>query len=248
MSESSTSSTSIISTLIKSTPTCNLTPKAFFIAWNGVLTLAFEGFPSPIVNLKTTLNNDPLLTKVLSPENSGSKWPKTTLGALSTNTSLTLDELKLLSTLCTTYSTRLQQQHEFKLPIKSLSFVEFACRSLESIVFRGDVDLMGHAASGGVGGDLDVISQDQQDIVNKVLGESDPIEEYFKMVDRLGYRINHYREPCAQSTLVSFWKPSISEIPSILNKFRNAVDQLLPGKYHWMNDDSLHVTVRCVRS
>ena len=33
------------------TPSCVLMPKTFFVAWCGVLTLAFTGFPLPLQNM-----------------------------------------------------------------------------------------------------------------------------------------------------------------------------------------------------
>ena len=56
-----------------------LIPETFFVAWNGVLTLVYEGFPPGLAGAKAALAEQGL---PLKKENFGSKWPKTTLGAV----------------------------------------------------------------------------------------------------------------------------------------------------------------------
>eukprot|EP01026_Neomeris_dumetosa_P069451 TRINITY_DN6867_c0_g1_i11.p3 TRINITY_DN6867_c0_g1~~TRINITY_DN6867_c0_g1_i11.p3 ORF type:complete len:124 (-),score=5.17 TRINITY_DN6867_c0_g1_i11:46-417(-) len=68
----------IIDKAFEGISSCYLLPYSFFISWQGVLTLAYSGFPQPLLNLKQQLQ---LLCETLPPENPGSKWPKTTLGA-----------------------------------------------------------------------------------------------------------------------------------------------------------------------
>jgi hypothetical protein len=57
-------------TLIRATSDCTLRPAAFFVAWNGVLTLVYTGFPPSLERLKSALNKEPL---GLPLENFGSK-------------------------------------------------------------------------------------------------------------------------------------------------------------------------------
>ena len=57
---------------------CVLRPQTYFVAWNGVLTLVYEGFPPVLAGIKARLNEE----DGLPPENFGSRWPKTTLAAL----------------------------------------------------------------------------------------------------------------------------------------------------------------------
>ena len=59
--------------------------------------IAHRGFPEALLLLKSSLESThPALPK----ENSGSKWPKTTLGALRDKQRLTPDQLEALNRLC----------------------------------------------------------------------------------------------------------------------------------------------------
>lgn len=60
-----------IDVLIRSECPCALRPNAFFVAWNGVLTLVYTGFPPPLERLKRALNESAALG--LKKENFGSK-------------------------------------------------------------------------------------------------------------------------------------------------------------------------------
>jgi hypothetical protein len=53
--------------------TCFLQPYVFFVSWQGVLTLAFTGFPPALIELKDNIYE---ACPELPPENPGSKWPK----------------------------------------------------------------------------------------------------------------------------------------------------------------------------
>jgi hypothetical protein len=60
-----------------------LSPKAFFIAFHGTLTLAFAGWPRCVRERKARIDAE-LCTRagVLTEENAGTRWPKVTLGVL----------------------------------------------------------------------------------------------------------------------------------------------------------------------
>lgn len=56
-----------------------------------------SGFPRALLDLKDALAGT---CKGLPPENPGSKWPKTTLGALRDGTRLTPEQLQQLNAIC----------------------------------------------------------------------------------------------------------------------------------------------------
>ena len=56
-----------------------------------------SGFPRALLDLKDALADT---CKGLAPENPGSKWPKTTLGALRDGTRLTPEQLQQLNAIC----------------------------------------------------------------------------------------------------------------------------------------------------
>jgi hypothetical protein len=111
-----------------------LRPLSFFVAWNGVLCLVFDGFPPLLAALKDRLNSfvaadgssdgggaetsggaGPESSPQLPRENFGSKWPKVTLGAMSDGASaLSLEELSDLRKLCRLHGERLAAAADIK--------------------------------------------------------------------------------------------------------------------------------------
>jgi hypothetical protein len=93
-----------------------------FVARNGVIVMAYDGFPPSLIQVKEKLeesleestyhpnpNPNPNPNPKLKKENFGSKWPKTTLAAVFDNASeLTCEELIRLKQLCYYYG---QQFH-----------------------------------------------------------------------------------------------------------------------------------------
>jgi hypothetical protein len=63
--------------LCKNTQACVLRPYCFFVSWQGVLTLAYRGFPQQLVQLKQQITD---FYQGLPKESPGSKWPKTRCG------------------------------------------------------------------------------------------------------------------------------------------------------------------------
>eukprot|EP00965_Chrysotila_dentata_P207815 6184346-Pleurochrysis_carterae.AAC.3 len=57
----------VLTPLIAETAPCQLQPRGFFVAWNGVLTMAFSGFPPQLALLKQQINtcSVPLLPEQL---------------------------------------------------------------------------------------------------------------------------------------------------------------------------------------
>ncbi len=151
---------------------CYLRPhpqQALFIAWNGVIVLVYDGFPPSLVQAKAKIasasnnNNDDGVMLHLKEENFGSKWPKTTLGAVRDGVDeLTLEQFERLRDLCNQYSKRIitasltsssssssseqsSKQHIMaesnRIKVATLSVVQYACRGLERLVKRIHITL-----------------------------------------------------------------------------------------------------------
>ena len=210
---------------------CVLRPQTYFVAWNGVLTLVYDGFPPVLAGSKAWLNEE----DGLPPENFGSRWPKTTLAALHDDAPpLSLAELTSLRALCEEHASQLS----LRVPVSSLSFVSYDQRGLESVRERSDVAL-------GSTADDSEPSAAEQARVRGVLDEWSDLETYLPRVNAPGSRIGSYRESSPQgSTLVAFI--GASELRELVAQFRSAVDALLPGRYAWLDDASLHCTVRAL--
>ena len=211
---------------------CVLRPQTYFVAWNGVLTLVYAGFPPVLAGIKARLNEE----DALPPENFGSRWPKTTLAALQDDAPpLSLAELTRLRALCGEHASQLAS---LRLPVSSLSFVSYDQRGLESVRERSDVAL-GSAVDDAEPSDA------ERERVRGVLDEWSDLETYLPRVNQPGSRISSYREASPRgATLVAFI--GTSELRELVAQFRSAVDALLPGRYAWLDDASLHCTVRAL--
>ena len=111
-------------------------------------------------------------------------------------------------------------------------------RGLESVRERSDVAL-GSAVDDAEPSDA------ERERVRGVLDEWSDLETYLPRVNAPGSRISSYREASPQgSALVAFI--GTSELRELVAQFRSAVDALLPGRYAWLDDASLHCTVRAL--
>ncbi|KAJ3060942.1 T-complex protein 1 subunit beta [Podochytrium sp. JEL0797] len=210
----------VLPALVASTQTTRLVPHTFFIAWNGVLTLAFTGFPAELVSLKDRISTE--FGTTIPPENPGSKWPKMSLGALNDGKHLSSENVDQLNAICTQMATNLfLLQDEF--PVTKVSYVVLGCASLERIVLRVDMELKGGAGNAEV-------SQEQIESVDKVLKESEDKEAYLVQIQKPGHRASHYKQHRVEATLVTFLGGN-PDVVAILDQFREAVDFLLPGYY-----------------
>ena len=221
---------------------CELRPRAFFVAWSGVITLAWQGFPPVLAGLKRRIAET---FPALPPEKPGSKWPKTTLGCLKEGARLTPDQLRKLTQLCDSFFISLPPaERELSPlattpncePVDSLSVVLFQCRSLERVLSEHEVRL------GGQTRNRDRPAKDETTIVDAVIEESwvENLERYWPLVARDGGREGHYRDVNFGATLVA----RLKRLPAAVAQFRLAVDEALPGMYVWFDDSSLHVTLR----
>ena len=87
----------IVKEVVEIKPRTIVKPQEFFISWSGVPTLAYQGFTKPLLDIKNELERR---ISGIKPENPGSKWPKTTLGALRDDKQLSLDDLFVLRKIC----------------------------------------------------------------------------------------------------------------------------------------------------
>jgi hypothetical protein len=154
---------------------CELRPTAFFVAWSGVMTLAWQGFPPVLADLKRRIAET---FPALPPEKPGSKWPKTTLGCLKEGARLTKDQLRTLTQLCKKLSgdiymdytqlglSPLATTNPWFVPVDSLSVVLFQCRSLERVLSEHEVRFRGQMRN------RHRPSKDECAVVDRVLVES----------------------------------------------------------------------------
>jgi len=229
-------------------PSFELCPVRFFMAWNGVLVLAFSGFPKQIENAKCELNDK--LFDYIGRENFGSKWPKITLGAINDlgcckhNTTFSEFDFMSVWKICKSFTHRLESM-SMRVNVSTLSAVTMHCRSLERIHHRVDIGLSVAPAQ------ID-ISESQLNLVSNIFddAECDLSNYYYTYISALKSSLaNHYRCNHTENTLVAFMHDNTfpASLRQLMIEFRREIDSVLPQKYVWFDDEALHCTIRCLK-
>ncbi|KAG2424520.1 hypothetical protein HXX76_014401 [Chlamydomonas incerta] len=213
--------------LINQTSPSLLRPLAFFVSWNGVLTLAYSGFPPALTALKQSINDT---VSGLPAEYSGSKWPKTSLGALHDKARLTPQQLETLNAICKEESAKFSQEADDQaVYVDRLTVVFYECRCLERRILehlmpmcggRGDDGSYGAGKGNGsgagngaaaassastaaptAGADLRQPDAAERARVAGVVAEADAADYWF-LASKDGSRESHYRNSALGVTLV----------------------------------------------
>lgn len=252
-------------------PSC-LEPLAFFVSWQGVLTLAYEGFPPALIDLKRRIG---AAHTALPSESRGSLWPKTSVGCLRDGVTLSEAQFTALNALCKELSARVLgggadgaggDSPRPRIVVDSATVAIYACRSQERLVFSHTVAFEGGNDAGGTG----AAAPEERRRVEAIVAEADAAD-YYPKVARGGNRETHYCGPAVGSTLVhqlpmvrgSLAQPGggshagvrrrgLAEVRDrqrllgAIDEFRRGVEAALPGAYRWFDDASLHVTLRAL--
>ncbi|KAH7617238.1 hypothetical protein NADE_007024 [Nannochloris sp. 'desiccata'] len=198
--------------ILENTSTSYVEPYAFFISWQGVLTLAFAGFPPAILDMKQRIAAQ---HPELPPESSGSKWPKSSLGCLRDGVTLTVGQFETLNTLCKNLSRELFSAYSnnttnpsptaapsLQIAIDTAAIALYECRSLEKTLCQQVIPF-------GNGHDKTGPTPEEQQRVKLIVCEADD-PEYYKLVAREGNRRAHYTAPALGATLMHPLHPSKS--------------------------------------
>lgn len=229
----------IVKQVVESKPRTAVKPREFFIAWSGVPTLAYQGFTKPLLDIKKELEQR---IPGIKPENPGSKWPKTTLGALRDDRQLSWEDLKKLREICTKLNEGIENV-PITLDIDQLEVVIFQCRSLEKRLITYPIKLDDSERYD----DDEEEEEHMKNDVDKVMEQFSEarLAEYWPDVSRPGNRESHYRMLHIESTLI--YDLPLQRI-NLLNikDFIEEVDKKLPGLYCWFVPESRHMTVRAL--
>jgi len=224
-------------------PLCTLQPHpkcCLFVAWNGVIVLVYKGFPRSLMLAKERLCT---LLPGLKDENFGSKWPKTTLAAVKDGTpDLTMTQFERLRDICGEYSSKIANCN-ILINVERLSIVEYERRGLEKLAVRKDILLHKNRQ-------LDLnssVSSNERKVVDNVVKEWSNLDTYLPKVNAPGSRISSYREASGRgSTCVAFLDPLPNELWQCLTEFQKTLNDVFPERYVWLNDSSLHCTLRSI--
>ena len=213
----------------------------FFVSWNSVVTLAYSGFSRTLLALKRGIEEG---IPGLTPENSGSKWPKTTLGCLHDGVELSEAQVHSLRAVCEARNKELDSvgEHDRSIDIKGLTCVTFHCRTLERRLTSEFIPLGGKAAAD------DKPPQDHLKDVADTMAQFHAKEHavYYPKMAAKGRTIGvYYRAPHVEATLVYDLALTAALHDSIAD-FRRTIDVALPRCYAWFDPNSWHMTVRAL--
>lgn len=232
---------SILEKIAKLSPT-SVVVGEFFMSWNSVMTLAYEGFSQTLLDIKETLNSN----LKLKDENPGSKWPKTTLGCMKDGAILNPEQVSCIRTICTKFNKELKAlpKKERVMWVNQLSLVVFQSRTLENLWIDIPINLKGKSASS------DVVPTKHRKAVRKTMAQFSPkrLKEYYVHLAPDGRSIdNYYRHPHVEESLIAKanWSESVNRI---VNKFIWEIDSQtgIQGCYAWFRRDSRHLTIRAL--
>ncbi|WP_020529249.1 hypothetical protein [Flexithrix dorotheae] len=224
-------SVNLLEEIIRNAAPAKIFPIAFLIAWSGVPVLVYKGFPKSIINLKAEI--DRKITG-LSPENPGSKWPKTTLGCLKAGESLSDQDILVLKNICDEMSTKIDAYSGFT--IRELSVVLIQDRTAERRLSTFKIPLNSEMEP-----EIDFEAKAVEKVIQEF--EYENLSIYAEKIKMEGHRQSHYQQPYICSTLV-YDLPANQ--PDYFSHFANVVDKALPGKYMWFHPTSRHITIRAL--
>lgn len=228
----------MIDNIIKENSKTILTPRDFFVSWYGVLTLAYSGFTPSLMKIK---NGIKINFPDLKSENEGSKWPKTTLGALKDGHKLTYEELVKIWKINQKFKVE-KKFESYEVKVEDISVALFGCRSLERIISNYKIELKDPL-------DKSPPSNEERKLVYIIAlfqFDYDYLKTYWKeKVSKPENRESYYRMKHIESTLVSFIKDN--RLKKLCNEFKGEVEKELGDmKYVWFSDESLHITIRAL--
>ncbi len=228
---------STIEDIIHSKPITVVYPREFFIFWNGVPALAYQGFTPTLLKIKEEIDE---LVKGLKSENPGSKWPKTTLGAIQDNKNLNREDFNILHAICDKMNLKLDKNK--CIDIDELSVVLFKCRSLEERLITYTIKLDSNQnrdlAAPPLGHENDV-AQAMDDL------SSNKLDAFGNAKFNQENKEIYYREPHIEATLV-FDLPAPEQQPALIQEFIDAINKELPDLFYWFSPESRHMTVRAL--
>ena len=168
----------VLSDIVPQTPCVEICPHKIIVAWQGVLTLSFDAWPNPLVDIKRWISDLPEFSN--TSENFGTRWPKVTLAALDDGAPpMTLYQLRDLTALCREFDDDLQKIGPITLT--HCSAVMFASRSLNKLLCRVDYAFIEQQNE-------QEYDADSYDIVREVIRETEQLDEYLSKVNAPGHR------------------------------------------------------------
>eukprot|EP00884_Botryococcus_braunii_P000199 jgi/Botrbrau1/1017/Bobra.114_1s0055.1 len=190
----------VLEDLLLNTSPCLLEPARFFVSWQGVLTLAFRGFPPALLQLKQDIGDR---LGGLPRENPGSLWPKCSLGALRDNKRLDPQQLALLNRICLEESASFADEGSAIL-VDHACVLLYECRCLEKLISRQRIPFYGAPANTAEGGQKLVDGRgpapEEVQRVMSILQEADQ-PDYWFAASKDGNRETHYRGTALGATL-----------------------------------------------
>ncbi len=213
-------------------PTVLFRPTAFFVARCGVLTVVFDGFSDPILDLKNEIED---LFPDLEDEHDGSKWPKVTLAVLKDDENLKPRDIVRLRDIADEWNELLRMRGDV-LDVHALAAVNYGCRSLE-------LRIQTHPLPLGSSGLEATATEEHAAYVEDIVAQfsRERMDRYAAELEKDGHRESHYRSPVEGWSLIADIAPD--RLP-LANSVLEAVERAVPGKYCVLEPSSRHISIR----
>ena len=268
-------------------PAASLAPHGFFLAWGGVLVLAFEGFGPTLRAAKAAVSG---ALPGLGAEGFGSLWAKATLAPTAAGAPpLTLRDLADLRRLCAAHGRRFADRRlaaaadEAEAEAEAaerghatdrnrlcvlpagLHVVHYTARGLESawrpvrvLIARLGPPAAGGALAGATSAEEAAAAEEDAAERARAVGVvsewcGDRLSAYLPRANARAGETDaaSYRERSPRgSTLVAFLglpdrrAPGGAGLAEVLSAFRDDIDRRFPGRFAWLEQASLHCTLR----
>jgi len=237
----------IIQDIAKEYGPTSVEAKEFFISYNSVPTLAYQGFSQTLLGIKAGIGQR---IRGIKAENPGSKWPKTSLGALENGKSISREGAKTLRTICDEQNDKLIKlpRDDRLMSIEQLQIVIFQCRSLEKRLATIPVPLCGLPASKDTPPDWHL--EQVQNVMDQF--SRDSLDQYYLCLDpnfksSEPKTIAYYHKPHFEATLV-FDLSEKHSLHKAIDSFIDQVNRHMSNYYGWFELQSRHMTVRTLVS
>lgn len=240
----SSKTTETLDILLQQQHFCSFTlvPYKYLVSYNGVICVVYRQWDVNALTIKHYINQY-ANNQQLSDENSGSKFPKTTVACLHDHQQLTIDQLNRLRSICIKYNIALHDLSQH-IHINQIDVVTMLNRSLTRILHKSTVNLsdVSHTAQS---------MSDNAEYVESVLNEfyCGDINEYIDKVNGSNGRYSHYMNTHIETTCIApliQHNSAVQHLLSVIYRLSDEVNQHLPGMYHFIDPHVLHVTLRAI--
>jgi hypothetical protein len=238
-------------------------PKAlkFMISYQGVLVLALDSFPEPLLHFKSHLDRAEATASLLQNENMGTRWAKITLAAIDDKAPpLSRQVYERLCDACDRATDQLAL-HWIEESVEELLLILYESRELHPSTWlahstipcgsnNATMETTSNVDNNNNNNNGELIQQSRLYVRQTVLAETVDHERYFPKVTLPGNRGSHYKNRLTTPEATLIYRIRHRHNLDLVRQFRQMIVEALDNDesiYTWMSDEALHVSVRALK-